>query len=106
MARPKHEGLSAQLAETLATIIQALRLGQSSRAREVALTALAVYASTVDDIDVDELLHKADPYLGLGERAGVLDDPVLPEEAFEVLAPPDHAPRRLMRSIGLISHGL
>lgn len=82
-----HEGLPGVLAEVIATMIQALRMGEPTRARQLGLTALAVYAHN-RDTSVEQLLADADP---LGEGAAIKDDVVVPEDALQVLDPP-HSP--------------
>lgn len=53
--------LNHALAEVIAGMIQAIRMGESAKARQVGLTALAVYAHDAgDDITVDTLLASAD----------------------------------------------
>jgi hypothetical protein len=91
--------LNLALAEAIATMIQALRLGEVTRARQHGLTALAVFASH-NDMTVDDLLNRADPG-SLGEGTGIEHDVVRPEDTFEVFDPANDAPHRLVRRPGL-----
>lgn len=54
------------LASTIATMVQALRIGEPYRARQIGVTTLAAYAYSVGE-SVDDLLAEAD----LGEIGGL-----------------------------------
>lgn len=95
----KHRGMSEAMAEVIATMIQALRMGEPARARQLGLTCLAVYAHD-RDISVEQMLSDADP---LGEGAGIEDDAVLAQDAFQVLDPPHGSTGGLMRAAGILS---
>ena len=91
------------MAEVIATMIQALRMGEPIRARELGMTALAIYASD-RDVSVEQLLVKADPHgPALGQRPRVEDDVVLAEDSFEVVDPPHRPPGGLMRAAGFLA---
>lgn len=54
--------LNHALAEAIAVMIQAMRMGDTTRARTLGLTALAVYAHEAgDEVSVESLLAAADP---------------------------------------------
>lgn len=94
--------LAPVLAETIATMIQALRLGETARARQLGLTALAVYCSQDDQHSVEQLLADADPS-PLGEGARIERDVVGAQDALQVLDPAHGASRGLVRPTGLVS---
>lgn len=75
--------LAPVLAETIATMIQALRMGETARARQLGLTALAVYCSQDHDHSVEQLLADSDP--GLGEGTRLEGDAVAAKDLLQVL---------------------
>src|SRR5688572_8855345 len=90
--RMTQPNLANALAETVATMIQALRIGEFARARQHGLISLAVYASHTG-VTVEELLATAD----LGDGAGFERDVVAAKDGFEVLDAPDQKPGRFVR---------
>ncbi len=102
----KHDGLAGQLAETIATMVQALRMGETSRARQLGVTALAIYAHD-REISVDDLLAAADPggglNIGSGERPRVERDAPVPQDPLEVLDPTHRPARSLMGASRFVS---
>lgn len=93
--------LAPVLAETIATMIQALRMGESARARQLGLTALAVYCSQDDHHSVEQLLADADP--GLGEGPRVERDAVAAQDLLQVFDPTHGTTSGLVRPTGLIT---
>lgn len=93
--------MSRALADAIATMLQAIRMGDATRARQMGLTALAVYCHD-QDLSVDQLLSGADPSGELtptsSEWAGIESDPVLAKDRLEVLDAPDNPPGRFMRA--------
>lgn len=93
--------LAPALAETIATMIQALRMGESARARQLGLTALAVYCSQHEDQSVEQLLADADP--GLGEGPRVESDAVAAKNLLQVLDAAHSTSGGLVRPTSLIT---
>ena len=99
-----HRGMEDALVDTIATMVQALRMGQSAKAREAGVTTLAVWANRRGR-SVDQVLAHADPHPGSatsGERARVECDAVAAEDRFEVLDAAHGPSGRLVRATNLV----
>lgn len=94
--------LAPALAETIATMIQALRMGESARARQLGLTALAVYCSQDGNHSVEQLLADADPGL-LGEGPRIEGDAVAAKDLLQVLDAAHSAACGLVRPTDLVT---
>lgn len=94
--------LAPVLAETIATMIQALRMGETARARQLGLTALAVYCSQDDHHSVEQLLADADPgFLGEGSRLEA--DAVTAQDLLQVFDPAHGTTSGLVSPTGLVT---